>query len=154
MKRKQISYLPLLIILAVFFGWQLYLMGAKYIKTSLTMAEFDLVIAAKKAENGIDFAIDIVNGGPLDIGLALMRIRLNKQDSQYIWFSSWNFQRDEDIVKSHTTKRVNLFMELPEEKLNEAIRAPQLVLFITGLYDIPNYGDLSFNRVLEVSISD
>ena len=151
MKKKQVSYLPLLVILALIFGWQLYLLG---VKTSLTMAEFDLVVVAKKVEKGIDYTIDIVNGGPLDIGLALMRIRLNKQDNQYIWFSSWNFQRDEDVVSSHTTKRINLFMELPEEKFNEAIKAPQLVLFITGLYEISDYGDLSFNRVLEVSISD
>ncbi len=154
MKRKHINYLPLLIIIALFFSWQLYLLGVKYIKTSLTKTEFELVVVAKKVENGISFAIDIVNGGPLDISLALMRIRINNQDNQYIWFSSWDFNKEEYVVGAHMTKKFNLFMELPEIKYAQAIKAQQLVLFLTGLYEIPDYGDLSFNKVQVVSISD
>ncbi len=151
MKRRFVSLLPLLVVLAIFFGLVLFGLSSKYVKATLTKSGFSVDLICEKAEDGLDFIIDINNDGPLQINLALVRIRLTKND-EYIWFSNWDFRREEEAIPSGSSKRYTLSMELPKEKFEEIINEEKIGLNVTGVYEIKEIGDMSFAYPMEVRL--
>lgn len=154
MKKRFFSLLPLFLISSIFFGVVLVSIGTKYVKTTLTKSLFDLQINVKPEDDGLNFTVDIINGGSLDISLALIRIRIHDDHQQYIWFSNWDFNRETDIIEKNSSKQYNLFMEMPESKLEQVQKTQKPLLFVTGVFEIKGIGDINFNKMMVVNLDE
>lgn len=154
MKKNFMGLFPLLILLAIGAGYLLLNIGVRYVNTTLTRINVDIVVSCQKQDTGLSFEIEYKNDGPLDIALALVRIRVNNTRDEYLWFSNWDLNRTVDIVPAHGKKTSTLTMDLPPEKYIEITKQNSLNLNITGVYDITGLGSFPYAFYKQVRIDD
>ncbi len=154
MKKRFSGLFLLLILLAIGAGYLLLNIGIKYVNTTLTRINVDIIVSCQKQDTGLSFELEYKNDGPLDIALALARIRVNNMRDEYLWFSNWDFNRSLDIVPAHGKKTFTLNMDLTPEKYKEIIKQNILNLNITGVYDITGLGSFPYALYKQVRIDD
>ena len=142
MKKRFSGLFLLLILLAIGAGYLLLNIGIKYVNTTLTRINVDIIVSCQKQDTGLSFELEYKNDGPLDIALALARIRVNNMRDEYLWFSNWDFNRALDIVPAHGKKTFTL------------IKQNILNLNITGVYDITGLGSFPYALYKQVRIDD